>query len=450
MVRYLWIGVGFGRTRRRRRSSGRTAVVVAVSMLGSGLALIPVLPSAVEAESGGDGDAAAELVPISEPASPVDPSEPEGAFDGDAGRDESVGLDSVDVDRAAPVRSEWGVATRTFETDDPGLFATESFSEPVNVRNADGRWVTANALLVDTGEGEFVSRRTAVDIIIAADPAADGLVEVEVGSGASAAFSLSGAGGDEVDFEDIVADRGPPLERTGEFAEAQTTGYRSDTVTFEEILPGVDAEVTPQRDGVKEVLVLDRPDAARSFQFPLTLDGLTARLNDLGEVEYVDAEGQVTLMTPVGFMEDSANEGSGMGRVTYRLSGAPGDQVLSLALDDEWLDDPARVWPVRVDPSMYKPLAWNDDTFVLQNWPANWSTHPEVRTGTDTEGTYKYRSFMHFTTTPLAGKVIDSAALTLWGVHSPSCTARRVNVYRVTQAWTGSALTTWNDQPSAV
>jgi len=260
---------------------------------------------------------------------------------------------------------------------------------------------------------------------------------------------LENARGPEIESDDLSNSSEDAVE-TPEFDITESLpGYPTTTATFEQVLPGVDAELTPLRDGIKEVFVLHSPSSTRDLEFDIDLQGLMARLTELGEVEYLDADGEVVAVTPMAFMEDSASEGSGMGRVEYQLSQSDAGTTLTMDLDDEWLDDPDRQWPVRVDPSLVQLTAWNDDTFALQGWPANWSQHPELRTGTDTGGTYRYRSFMHFSTAALSGKVIDSAVLSLWGVHSPSCTERRVDLLRVTESWTGSTLTSWTAQPNA-
>ncbi len=356
----------------------------------------------------------------------------------------------TDIDHSEPLRDQWTSESRTYETSDDHVMATEMFSEPVNIRDNEGEWVSADARLVETTENLFETRRTAVDVAIAADPSATDLVSLGLGPDGSVSFGLNGATGDEVSISDVVDNRDPLPQPQGPYSSTQARGYPSDTISYEEIRPGVDVDLTTERDGVKETLILDGPAATRDFSFDLDLDGLTASISDLGEVEFRDAVGVVHAVIPVGFMEDSATDGSGMGEVTYELTGDPTAPTLRLLLDDEWLDDAARVWPIRVDPSIYQPTSDGDDTFVLQNWPANWSNHPELRTGTDTAGAYTYRSFMHFNVNPLQGKVISDAALTLWGTYSPSCTARRQNVYRVTQTWTGSTLTQWSNQPLAV
>ena len=58
--------------------------------------------------------------------------------------------------------------------------------------------------------------------------------------------------------------------------------------------PGVDVKIRPLRTGFEQLYVVkSRPQAAVSWQVPLTLPGLTARADDDGGVSFVDADGTV-------------------------------------------------------------------------------------------------------------------------------------------------------------
>ncbi|MCZ9338230.1 hypothetical protein NGM37_10625, partial [Streptomyces sp. TRM76130] len=109
--------------------------------------------------------------------------------------------------------------------------------------------------------------------------------------------------------------------------------------------------------GVKETLVLHSADAPTTFDFPLALDGLTARIAD-GAVELTDAGGRVAGVIPAGFMEDSEHGGeqgapARSEDVTYDLvERAGGGQALRITVDADWLRAPERVFPVKVDPSV--------------------------------------------------------------------------------------------------
>ncbi|MEW2085699.1 hypothetical protein [Streptomyces sp. NPDC005283] len=118
-----------------------------------------------------------------------------------------------------------------------------------------------------------------------------------------------------------------------------------------------DLELIAGSESVKETLVLKGKGAPTQWSFPLALEGLTARLDGLGGVEFVDLKGNRRAWMPPGWMEDShlaenANEGAVSSGVGYSLTEEAGRQVLVVTLDEAWLNDPERVFPVRVDPSV--------------------------------------------------------------------------------------------------
>ena len=64
-------------------------------------------------------------------------------------------------------------------------------------------------------------------------------------------------------------------------------------------------------------------------------------------------------------MSDSAAGGALSAAVHYALdSVGPGEWLLHVDLDTSWLDDPARVYPVTVDPSIAQLNTDTDDTYV--------------------------------------------------------------------------------------
>ncbi|MEV6345204.1 hypothetical protein [Actinoplanes sp. NPDC051851] len=132
----------------------------------------------------------------------------------------------------------------------------------------------------------------------------------------------------------------------------------TDTVaTYPDVLPGTDLELQTFTEGVKETLVLASPDAGNEWVFPLRLGGLTPRMTDDGSVELVDAGGTVLAWFPHGSMKDAKfDDRSGdmaySSAVEMSLTEVDGQPALKVVADRAWLDDPARVYPVRVDPTI--------------------------------------------------------------------------------------------------
>ncbi|MGM1061297.1 LamG-like jellyroll fold domain-containing protein [Saccharothrix sp. Mg75] len=226
--------------------------------------------------------------------------------------------------------------------------------------------------------------------------------------------------------------------------EGATARVDGSIATYDDIRPGVDLEVEATAGGIKENLVLASADAPTEWSFPLRLDGVTASL-DNGAVQLKDASGVVRAVIPPGFMEDSAvdprsGEGVRSWGVTYRLDG----DVLRVGLDRSWLADPARVFPVKVDPSVVD-RSTDGTTFVQAPYHNDYSGDPNFSVGTFDGGTNKANAFLKFDSVSwaLAGQYVLGANLYLYNTYSYSCEARTVWVHEVTQPWSVSGNKSW-------
>ena len=254
------------------------------------------------------------------------------------------------------------------------------------------------------------------------------LMRLQLGGGRSVAFGVNGAA--------VVG-----ASADGDVA--RYSGLRS----------GADLELSATATGMKETLVLRSPSAPQSWLFPLRLQGLRAiRDAATGSVLFVEGADSVVAAIPPGFMEDSSFDPrtgapARSNKVTYTLVGHGSGTALRVDLDAGWLADPARVWPVRVDPTVATYAAGSDDTFVSSRDYANRnnSSETELLAGTYNSGGEKSVSFLHFNSamSALTNKYIVAANLNLYNQWSFSCTAKPVTLHRVTSSWSGSTTTTW-------
>lgn len=178
--------------------------------------------------------------------------------------------------------------SKTFATDEPGVYRSQLFASPIHHRQGD-QWLDVGRDLTPAGNGRHDNRRANEFLLSVSESHQDGeLARLQTEDGLSVAFSLEGA-------------------RPGRASPDPTTG--KSTVAYRGILPGVDLRLQSNADGVKEELVLRSRNVADTFVFPLALDGLTARINDDGAVVYEDSVGRTRFETPPGWMIDSALAG---------------------------------------------------------------------------------------------------------------------------------------------
>ncbi|GAA4235684.1 polymorphic toxin-type HINT domain-containing protein [Actinomadura meridiana] len=301
---------------------------------------------------------------------------------------------------------------RTFVNAD-GTESTEFSPRPINYRRPDGSWVPVDTRLVPVGvtagPGEVPAqgwRNGADSVDVRLAPAANGapVVRMGLGGGREVAYSLLGAAASE--------------GRAGERG-----------VTYPSVRPHTDLEIDVGSGGVKETLVLRSPKASGTFVFPLSLKGLSARVVG-DQVVFVDASGRTKAVIPAGSMTDSATDPATSGNVFYSLVAVGGAPALQVTADPEWLSDPARVFPVKVDPSVEisdssTSLTVNDggqvgggQTLTIGSRSAAYLGFPGL------DDRLKYHK-------------IFGASLWMVNYDSATCGSRPVSVRPVTQEWVG-------------
>ncbi|WP_250290200.1 DUF6531 domain-containing protein, partial [Frankia sp. CiP1_Cm_nod1] len=305
-----------------------------------------------------------------------------------------------------------------------GTYTARVYSAPKRFTDAGGRWVDIDTNLVAAAGGRH--RVAAVEHPVDVADSADDprLVAVQVGAGASVSFGIADA---------------RPARAVVDGPAASYAGVR----------PSSDVELAGTLSGLKETLVLHAADAPASWTFPLALEGLTATLDATSQqVSLADAKGVVKAVIPRGSMEDSAVDphvGAGAYSEGVRYSlvpGADGRLALRVDLDEEWLADPARVFPVRVDPSVEVLQAWADDTYVSSAFPnSHYNTLGDIHVGTYNGGADVNHGYINWQGTAAVNQVnvlgVQVALLNSW---SWSCSARDVSLYEVNQSWDGTTM----------
>jgi RHS repeat-associated protein len=216
--------------------------------------------------------------------------------------------------------------SRTFERPN-GSKVTRLYQGPVNYRDSYGQWQPIDNTLVPSSTSGFAYRNRANSYVAELPQNLQAPVRFAVGDDAV-----------RLALEDANA--------------AVTSG--ATTATYADALPGVTAKYFATNEALKEALILRDPTSQRSFRFRLSLTpGLTARIGNSGNVEFVrNGETVFSLAPPV--MQDSSGSLTGVStKVDLRLDSTSDGYELMMTPDSAWLSDPARAWPVLIDPSIY-------------------------------------------------------------------------------------------------
>ncbi len=270
--------------------------------------------------------------------------------------------EGFDSERSKELKSRRGEQERTYLNPD-GTYTTRYYDEQVNFRAGDGSWKVIDTSLapkdspgpstMSAAEDGFETASTEAQIEFGGTADADPIVSMAVEDGVSVGYGVDDASA----------------------AAGQAEGS---TLTYEDVRPHSDVEFVAGNASVKETLLLKDAGAPTEWRFPLALDGLSAALDEYGNVTFTDAVGALRAWTPAGWMQDSnlapnSNEGVISSGVHYSLTEEDGRQVLVVTLDKDWLTDPARVFPVRVDPSV-KSVDATSGTYVEYPYTQNFAT----------------------------------------------------------------------------
>ncbi|WP_433077784.1 LamG-like jellyroll fold domain-containing protein [Dactylosporangium sp. CA-052675] len=312
----------------------------------------------------------------------------------------------------------------TFSNPD-GTKTLRVYSGATFTRDARGAMVPININLARGGDQRY--RPVAAGAVSFAPSSSDPvLADVDFGQGATAGFA--------------VADQ----------AGASTAVVDDTEIRYPDVRLDADVVLSAADGGFKDRIVLKSPAAPTTWRFPLRLRGLTPKVTGGGSVALTDAQGAVRGIMPPGFMEDSIPDprtggGTRSNGVTYALVQDGEAWILEVALDQTWLRDPARKYPVIVDPTVRDPAT--DDTFVSSRDYANRDNSREtfLKVGSPNGGGEVAASYLRFPAAEnhLYQLVILQTTLNLYSTWSYACVPAKLDVYRVTREWHGYDTTAW-------
>ncbi|HEX2051565.1 MAG TPA: DNRLRE domain-containing protein, partial [Actinomycetota bacterium] len=323
--------------------------------------------------------------------------------------------------RRTPLATLQAPSAVTTQADD-GALRTRLFAAPVQFEASDGVWRSIDSALVATDEDgfDFTNDANALDVLL--DSHADGrLLRLEDG-GREYSFVLEGAA------------RSP----------GAAAGNR---IVYRDVFEDADLRYDVLADGVKETLVLAGDAAPARYEFALVVpdpgavdvqerpDGSWALTYDR------DDAAALVLHRPVVVDADGV-----AGPADLDVARAGDRFAVSLSVAERWLRDPARAWPVELDPTVtvQAPNESTDDAvldWACQSCPA--TTPGRLSIGTDAAARYRAALAFDLSGVP-AGSAVTSARLKLF--HDGTCVAsscagaHTIDVHRMSAPWTtGSA-----------
>ncbi|GGQ83753.1 hypothetical protein GCM10010166_62420 [Couchioplanes caeruleus subsp. azureus] len=310
---------------------------------------------------------------------------------------------------------------------------------PVRVKQPDGKWAPVDLTLVKNADGTISPKAQTSELVLAGAETTDEAHPLaEVGTGAHrVAMSWS-----------------------GKLPEPTLDGDRA---TYPEALPGVDLVVQATRTGAETFFVVkSRAAAARVAKLTLPVTGAAVasyRQDAAGNVVLLDNNDKPLATVPAPEMWDARTEpttgkpakirkiatkmakrAAKVAKPKKATDGA-GAQI-TLTPDQGFLNDPATQYPVTIDPIL-DPVSTTFDTYVKQNDTVDRGGANDLQFG-NLSGNVT-RSFVHWDTTLLRGKLITQARAYFWNWWSPSCTPASWEIWSTDPA---NSDTRWTNQPA--
>jgi RHS repeat-associated protein len=327
--------------------------------------------------------------------------------------------------------SQRSATSETF-VDDDGNYRTRLYAHPVHYR-AGKQWLQIDNRLVASDKAGFALENNANSFkAIFKESSTDGFLRFDAPEGkASVTVSLRDAK-----------------------EQAAVRNSSDDGLRYSDVLPSTDLAYRVQGSGVKETLILRASDAPNSFVFELTpIDGhdLTAiEQRDGGLVFFADGEPGPAFSIDAPVVSDSRQDGTkdsdAKGKASLLAKKlADGSFVLTLEVDPSWLADPARTFPVYVDPNL-NSLTDSQDGYYNETTggtPNMTGTTLNVGANSATGPVYGAAIVYDLATIPIGATVTKAIpGLYLTGCIPGACTAGTttgtVEMRRLTTGWTST------------
>ena len=218
-----------------------------------------------------------------------------------------------------------------------------------------------------------------------------------------------------------------------------------DLVRYRAALPGAaELQVRMIGEGIEESVVLADAKGPPSYLVEVVLPAAVTVRSTSAAVELVTRDGAVVARFGDGLAFDSARPRA-EAPVDVAVVSTSGRVVqLRFSVVASWLADPARVFPVVLDPSFTSGVL--GDTWV-QGGLGPQGSGTELRVGTQNGGATVARALFDASAFAPEGYTVSQAVLFLYNTQSPSCSPRRLDLHGIGAQSLWDANTTWNNQP---
>ena len=349
-----------------------------------------------------------------------------------------------------------------------GSYLAVSYGTPVHYQDASGRWQEIDNTLTFRPDTDSYATAQSGDAFTAfSADLADGHLATAVSGDTSVSMGLlrnarlqallpAAEAANLPDYQEETAaepeaetaTQQPPSE-DGWTAESLMPRTLTASVLYRDVYPGVDLRYTASGYNLKEQIILREKQDFYRYDFLLTLEGLTASLQENGSVLLQNAAGETVYRIPAPYLEDA--RGVTSDAVSFSLTETDDGTVLTVTADPAWMERAS--YPVTIDPTLISEvrrsaMSRSADlyaTYVIQDTPnSTQGDYQDLYLGYGSYGK-EHWGFFHVKTLPTVpdGAVVTGAALNLyvyaasayqWGYSAVDCPELPLELCEVTGA----------------
>jgi RHS repeat-associated protein len=222
------------------------------------------------------------------------------------------------------------------------------------------------------------------------------------------------------------------------------------TATYKDVIKNVDVDVTVTPDKLKENLIIKSPKDFTSVSYLINAGSLIAKIAEDNSVIFTNDRGDVVFTIPTPLMLDSNTMPEESLDIAVALEKTTQGYILTLTPDSKWMNDPARVYPVILDPTVKTTQSQANimETYIHSGDTAGEHyTSSYIRIG-DTDIAI-CRGYVDFATRPTIDTThnyITSADFIGYLVSGTS-TYHQMKIYQTDDTWSASTIT-WANRPT--
>ena len=209
---------------------------------------------------------------------------------------------------------------------------------------------------------------------------------------------------------------------------------------------GTDADLSYQAvdSGLKESIVLSSSAAPNTYTFTLSHPGLILKQDKTGSWGFYESQEDPDPVFVIGSLQvyDSSTDAYNMPAMCpgATMTVVPGqdESTITYTVPESWLSDPARKYPVTIDPSVSTSSA---DTYTCEQYPNNAYGSIYYMSVGDLSGLGWCNGFVNFTlpTDLMNGALVTSAQLSLQQIWQSNSSPQVARISAMTQPWSESS-----------